>query len=81
MSDTRAQHRESGFRSASTGLPNLSGEEALIAATIADAARGGSTRCRESGDPFEGIQSAFAIALHMHQPLIPAGGDELRTAR
>ena len=35
----------------------------------------------ESGDPFEGIQSAFAIALHMHQPLIPAGGDELRTAR
>ena len=27
-----------------------------------------------------GIQSAFAIALHMHQPLIPAGGQELRTA-
>ena len=33
-----------------------------------------------SGDPFAGIQSAFAIALHMHQPLIPAGGDDLRTA-
>src|SRR5260221_14186258 len=27
------------------------------------------------------INSAFAIALHMHQPLIPAGGPELRTAR
>src|SRR5208282_1241632 len=26
------------------------------------------------------IRSACAIALHMHQPLIPAGGDNLRTA-
>ncbi len=26
------------------------------------------------------IQSAFAIALHMQQPLIPAGGDDLKTA-
>ena len=33
-----------------------------------------------SADPFAGIQSAFAIALHMHQPLIPAGGGDLRTA-
>ncbi len=30
---------------------------------------------------FGSIESAFAIALHMHQPLIPAGGGELRTAR
>ncbi len=29
---------------------------------------------------FDRVRSAFAIALHMHQPLIPAGGDELRTA-
>ena len=35
---------------------------------------------RASGDPFAGIQSAFAIALHMHLPLIPAGGNALRTA-
>ena len=28
----------------------------------------------ESGVAFEDIESAFAIALHMHQPLIPAGG-------
>ena len=27
------------------------------------------------------IQSSFGIALHMHQPIIPAGGDDLRTAR
>jgi hypothetical protein len=26
------------------------------------------------------IDSAFAVALHMHQPLIPAGGSELRSA-
>jgi hypothetical protein len=35
---------------------------------------------RDAGDPFAGIQSAFAIALHMHQPLIVAGGEQLRTA-
>ena len=29
---------------------------------------------------FVRIRSACAIALHMHQPLIPAGGDDLRTA-
>jgi hypothetical protein len=27
-----------------------------------------------------GIDSAFAVALHMHQPLIPAGGPDPRTA-
>jgi hypothetical protein len=26
------------------------------------------------------VNSAFAIALHMHQPLVPAGGPGLRTA-
>lgn len=29
---------------------------------------------------FGSIRAATAIALHMHQPLIPAGGDNLRTA-
>jgi hypothetical protein len=62
------------------GLPNLSGEEALIAATIEDAGAGRVYPIPGSGDPFEKIDSAFAIALHMHQPLIPAGGDELQTA-
>ena len=27
-----------------------------------------------------GIDGAFAVGLHMHQPLIPAGGPDLRTA-
>jgi hypothetical protein len=62
------------------GLPNLCGEEALIAETIADASARPVFAPPGSGDPFAGIQSAFAIALHMHQPLIPAGGNELRSA-
>jgi Glycosyl hydrolase family 57 len=63
------------------GLPNLSGEESLIGATIREAGSHRVYPIPEAGDPFAGIQSAFAIALHMHQPLIPAGGGELRTAR
>jgi hypothetical protein len=62
------------------GLPNLSGEEALIAARIADASSRRVFSGPESGDPFAGIQSAFTIALHMHQPLIPAGGGDVRNA-
>ena len=27
------------------------------------------------------VNSCFGVALHMHQPVIPAGGDDLRTAR
>ena len=61
-------------------LPNLSGSETLIEKTL-----------REAGDrpvflpagrvDFGRINSACAIALHMHQPLIPAGGPDLATAR
>ena len=63
------------------GLPNLSGEEGVIAAAIADAGTQRVYPSSQSGDPFDGIQSAAAIALHMHQPLIPAGGGELHTAK
>jgi len=62
------------------GLPNLSGEEALIAETVADAAARPVYSAPAGGDPLAGVESACAIALHMHQPLIPAGGDDLRTA-
>ena len=34
-----------------------------------------------SNIPFDEIQSCFGIALHMHQPTIPAGGDNLSTAK
>jgi Glycosyl hydrolase family 57 len=62
------------------GLPNLSGEEPLIAAAVAEAGSRDVYPRPESGDPFAGIDSACAIALHMHQPLIPAGGGDLHTA-
>jgi hypothetical protein len=58
-------------------LPNLCGSESLLT----DALR--STDCaysHESGIDFGSIRSAFATALHMHQPLIPAGGEHLHTA-
>jgi hypothetical protein len=59
--------------------PNLCGEQPRL-----DAAR----RAAESRPVFRDgsridfgrIRAAFAPALHMHQPLIPAGGDRLETA-
>jgi len=59
------------------GMPNLCGQEDLIAETMA---RTGPFYLPESQVNFDRIQRAFAIALHMHQPLIPAGGDDLKTA-
>jgi hypothetical protein len=43
-------------------------------------ARRGPSYLRESGIEFEHVRGGFGIALHMHQPLIPAGGSDLRTA-
>ncbi len=60
-------------------LPNICGSETTIEAAI----REGQEAVRflpESGIDFGRVRSACAIALHMQQPLIPAGGDDLRTA-
>jgi hypothetical protein len=61
------------------GLPNLSGAEDLIAGTIA-ATRDRPVFLPDSRIDFGRIRSACAVALHMHQPLTPSGGDDLRTA-
>ena len=58
-------------------LPNLCGSEDLIAEAVA---RTGPVFLPECGINLGAIRSAFSIALHMHQPLIPAGGADLRTA-
>ena len=63
------------------GLPNISGSESLIDEAIRSAGTAPVFWQGGSGDPFAGIDSACAIALHMHQPLIPAGGDDPRSAR
>src|SRR5439155_6590100 len=59
------------------GLPNFCGSEDLIGQVVA---RRAPVYLPESGIDFGRIRSAFGIALHMHQPLIPAGGSDLRRA-
>jgi hypothetical protein len=61
------------------GLPNFCGHEDRIASAMRAGWEPGAS-LQEGGIDFGAIDSAFAIALHMHQPLIPAGGDDLRTA-
>jgi hypothetical protein len=60
------------------GLPNICGAEDPIGEAMG---RPRPIFLSESGIDFGRIKSAFAIALHMHQPLIPAGGSDLSTAR
>jgi hypothetical protein len=61
------------------GLPNLCGSEPRIQAAIA-AGRARPVFLGRSSVDIAGIDSAFAVALHMHQPLIPAGGPDPQTA-
>ena len=61
------------------GLPNLCGSEQTVDAAIA-AGRPRRLFPDETSLGIAGIDSAFAVALHMHQPLTPAGGPDPRTA-
>jgi hypothetical protein len=61
------------------GIPNICGFQPLVDAAV----RAGRQRpvfLQQGSVPFGDAQSVFAIGLHMHQPLIPAGGSDLRTA-
>lgn len=60
-------------------LPNICGNEELIQAAV-QKHQGQPLYLGKSGIDFDQLESAFAIALHMHQPLIPAGGENLQTA-
>jgi hypothetical protein len=60
-------------------VPNVSGHETDVAQVMAAGAAKTLFKDR-GGIDFGGIRAATAVALHMHQPLIPAGGDDLRTA-
>jgi len=59
------------------GLPNICGAEQQVAAATTNTPP---VYLAESGIDLGRIKSAFAIALHMHQPLILAGTGDLRTA-
>ena len=61
------------------GLPNISGSEPAVEEVMGQAA-GQPVFLHESPIDFRRVRSAAALALHMHQPLIPAGGDDVRTA-
>ncbi len=61
------------------GVPNVSGREAEVSQTLAAGATKTLFRDR-GGIDFGQVRAASAIALHMHQPLIPAGGGDLRSA-
>ena len=61
------------------GLPNICGSESLIGQAIRN--RPDTVFKHSSPVDFGRIKSAAAIALHMHQPLIPAGGGDLSTAK
>ncbi len=61
------------------GLPNITGREDLIAKTIADS-REGLALLPSSHIDFSRVKACFANALHMHQPLIPAGGHDIHSA-
>src|SRR5438132_8105004 len=62
------------------GLPNISGSEERIRQAM-QASRTAPVFLPQGASGFGEITSAFALALHMHQPLIPAGGPELPTAQ
>ena len=53
------------------GLPNLCGQETLISEAIE---AGRQRPVFMNGLDIERTASTFAVALHMHQPLIPAAG-------
>jgi len=59
------------------GLPNLSGSEDLIAEAVS---RPGPVFLPDSGVAWPNVKSASAIALHMHQPLIPDPDEDLERA-
>ena len=60
------------------GFPNLCGSEEVFGDRTR---REDPVYLPDSAIDFDRINSCFANALHMHQPLIPAGGEDLCTAK
>ena len=63
------------------GLPNLCGHESEIDDAIRSSRNSGPLYPAAKAAGFDGIRSAFAALLHMHQPLIPAGGPDIGSAQ
>src|SRR5262245_64193535 len=59
------------------GLPNISGQDAQVEAVTS---KRDPVYLQQTKLKLDRLQSVCAIALHMQQPLIPAGGDNIQTA-
>ena len=59
------------------GLPNICGNDAQVEEVTR---RQRPVYLHETNLRLDKLQSCFAIALHMQQPLIPAGGGDIKTA-
>ena len=59
------------------GFPNICGAEAQVEEVMGNRTP---IYLSDTNLQLDRLQSTFAIALHMQQPLIPAGGHDLRTA-
>jgi hypothetical protein len=60
-------------------VPNISGNEDELERVL-QKSKSQPVFLHKGKVDFSKVRSAFAIALHMHQPLIPAGGNDLKTA-
>ncbi|EWM19147.1 glycosyl hydrolase family 57 [Kutzneria sp. 744] len=67
---------ESVFPELIDGLPNICGQEERVGEAMANGRLVGAA----DGVDLRELRSCFAVALHMHQPLIPAGGEDISTA-
>jgi hypothetical protein len=59
------------------GLPNFCGAEAQVEEITRQR---NPVYLNETNLRLDRLQAVFAVAMHMHQPLIPAGGNDLRNA-
>ena len=60
------------------GLPDFCGDEREVETVTGS--RRGLAYLHETNLRLDALQSVCCIALHMHQPLIPAGGSDMRSA-
>ena len=79
MHITERNHMASQLPEYIDGLPNFCGAENQVESAV-QSTQGKSLSLPQSWIDFGRIRSAFANALHMHQPLIPAGGGDLTSA-
>ena len=60
------------------GLPNICGDDKKV---VAERNKKENLYAGISNNNYKNTNASFGIALHMHQPTIPAGGDDLSTAQ